>query len=82
MDYEQLLEWVEKQGKTEADMIYWFADSQYESTVEMSREEFVLFIMGGAPKYGAEFMRGHWDALDEETKDNYMTYMKESWEEE
>lgn len=80
MTYDQLLEWAKAKGKTETDVIKWYAFSEVQAIKDMTDEEMVDWLMKGAFKYDHDYVKSHWDNMDEQTQKEYLQFMTESWE--
>lgn len=76
--YQKLLEWAKTQGKTERDLLRWWAAADYDAVQDMTTDEFTEWALEGY-KVDREYVQNHWDDLDEETRTNYKIYMLDAW---
>lgn len=80
MTYQQLLDWVKKQGKTEHELLAWFAVQEVEPIQEMTTMELATKLLRGL-KVDRAYVEGVWNALDDEGRHNYVTYIEHVWNE-
>lgn len=77
--YQELLNWLESQGKTEHDLFVFWANMDYEAFRDMTRKEMVEALLDGIV-YDRKRIMGYWDDADETQRQSYKTWMLELWE--
>lgn len=78
MTWEELIEWAKTQGKTETDVIRWFAQSEVQSIKDMADEEMIDWLIEGV-KYDRAYVESLWLGLEAGDQNDYLVYMTDSW---
>lgn len=78
MTFQELCKWSEDQGRSETDVLYWYALSEVQSIRDMTDSDLAEMLVSGI-KYDREYVTGHWEGLDEDDQKNYRMYMTDSW---
>lgn len=82
MTYDELLVHIkERHGKSETDLVLWYALSDVQGLRELSDDELVAYMMQGI-KYDGAFAKEHWDGLDPDRQTEYLGYMADAWDDE
>lgn len=82
MTYDELLVYIqERHGKSETDLIKWYALSDVQGLREMSDDDLADAMMQGI-KYDRTFIKRHWKDLDPDRRNEYLDYMAATWNEE
>lgn len=78
MTWEELIEWAKTQGKTETDVIRWFAQSEVQSIKDMTDKEMIDWLIEGV-KYDRAYVESLWLGLEASDQNDYIVYMTDNW---
>jgi hypothetical protein len=78
--YQELLDWLDSKGKSEQDLFWYWAWSDYEAYQEMTRSDMTeMLVDEGAPKYDRSHVMQCWVDMDSTQKDAYKDWMNDYW---